>query len=398
MAPIVRYFMTYSFPCPRKGLQLCGFVLLALACGDVFAQDSKANLDSSAGGNTARWSVAHARAWYKAKPWPVGCNFIPSSAINELEMWQADTFDPATIDRELGWAQQLGFNSIRVFLHNLPWQEDGDGFLKRIDQFLDIADQHHIGVMFVLFDGCWDPFPKPGRQHEPVPHVHNSGWVQSPGLEILTNPAKQDVLGGYVKGVVGHLKSDRRVLAWDVFNEPDNPNRPAYVSSEVPNKPELALALLKKAFVWAREVNPSQPLTVGVWKMQWGTTMQLSPMEKYCLDQSDVISFHNYGGPDEMKQCVEFLRRFHRPLLCSEYMARPRGSTFDPIMGYLKKEKVGAFNWGFVSGKTQTIYPWDSWEKAYTAEPPIWFHDIFRKDGTPFDSKEVTYIKSVTKD
>ncbi len=398
MAPIVRYFMTYSFPCPRKGLQLCGFVLLALACGDVFAQDSKANLDSSAGGNTARWSVAHARAWYKAKPWPVGCNFIPSSAINELEMWQADTFDPATIDRELGWAQQLGFNSIRVFLHNLPWQEDGDGFLKRIDQFLDIADQHHIGVMFVLFDGCWDPFPKPGRQHEPVPHVHNSGWVQSPGLEILTNPAKQDVLEGYVKGVVGHLKSDRRVLAWDVFNEPDNPNRPAYVSSEVPNKPELALALLKKAFVWAREVNPSQPLTVGVWKMQWGTTMQLSPMEKYCLDQSDVISFHNYGGPDEMKQCVEFLRRFHRPLLCSEYMARPRGSTFDPIMGYLKKEKVGAFNWGFVSGKTQTIYPWDSWEKAYTAEPPIWFHDIFRKDGTPFDSKEVTYIKSVTKD
>ncbi len=344
----------------------------------------------------ARWSVEHADAWYKTKPWSVGCNFIPSTAINELEMWQADTFDPATIDRELGWAEQLGFNSVRVFLHNLPWQEDGAGFLNRMDQFLDLADRHHIGVMFVLFDACWDPFPKSGRQREPKPHVHNSGWVQCPGLEILKNPARQDELEGYVKGVVGHFKTDRRVLAWDVFNEPDNPNRSSYGKIEAPDKAALSLALLRKAFRWAREAGPSQPLTVGVWMGQWGAATKLSPVEKLSLDESDIISFHNYGAPEEMRRCVENLQRFHRPILCSEYMARPKGSTFDPVLGNLQAQKVGAFNWGFVSGKTQTIYPWDSWEKTYTAEPPIWFHDIFRKDGTPFDSKEVAYIKSVT--
>jgi len=291
----------------------------------------------------------------------------------------------------------LGFNSARVFLHNLPWQEDREGFLGRMDRFLDLAAQHHIGVMFVLFDGCWDPFPKSGRQREPAPHVHNSGWVQSPGLELLKNPARQDELEGYVTGVLTRFKTDRRVLAWDVFNEPDNPNRPAYVTLETPDKPELALALLRKDFAWAREVIPTQPLTVGVWMGQWGAATKLSPMEKFSLDQSDIISFHNYGGLYDMRQCVQNLRRFQRPLLCSEYMARPRGSTFDPILGYLKEQKVGAFNWGFVSGKTQTIYAWDSWEKTYTAEPPIWFHDILRKDGIPFDSKEVAYIKSVTK-
>jgi hypothetical protein len=387
LSDLKRDFMSNpSFP-KRGGVWLTGVVLLSLFCSNLNGQPAA----------DARWSVEQAGAWYKSKPWPVGCNFIPSTAINELEMWQAETFDPATIDRELGWAEQLGFNSVRVFLHNLPWQEDATGFLNRMDQFLDIADRRHIGVMFVLFDSCWDPFPKMGRQRDPKPHVHNSGWVQCPGKEILMNPARQDELEGYVKGVVGRFKTDRRVLAWDVFNEPDNSNHSSYGKLEAPNKADLALMLLRKAFRWAREVAPSQPLTVGVWMGQWEAGKKLSPIEKISLEQSDIISFHNYGKPDDMRQCIKNLRRFHRPILCSEYMARPNGSTFDPILGILKAQKVGAFNWGFVSGKTQTIYAWDTWEKTYTAEPPTWFHDIFRNDGTPFDPKEVSYIKSVAK-
>jgi hypothetical protein len=376
--------MKYLFLPKRCGVWSAALALLVVAC-------------DSASSAAARWTVEQANAWYQAEPWPVGCNFIPSTAINQLEMWQADTFDPATIDRELGWAQQLGFNTVRVFLHDLPWREDSDGFAKRIAQFLEIADKHHIRPMFVLFDGVWDPFPKSGPQRAPKPYVHNSGWVQSPGLEILKNPARQDELAAYVKGVVGQFKSDRRVLAWDIFNEPDNPNKPAYSAVEAPDKAVLAMALLQKAFAWAREVAPAQPLTAGVWMGQWGDATKLSPMEKFCLEQSDIISFHNYGELDDIRQCVLNLRRYHRPILCSEYMARPRGSTFDPVLGYLKDQKVGACNWGFVSGKTQTIYPWDSWEKAYTSEPLIWFHDIFRRDGTPFDRKEVAYIRSVTK-
>jgi hypothetical protein len=345
----------------------------------------------------APWSPEKANDWYHDKPWMVGCNFTPSTAINQLEMWQAETFDPATIDRELGWAGQLGFNTVRVFLQNLLWTEDKKGLLKRMDQFLAIADRHHIKVIFVPLDAVWDPFPKIGPQHQPAPHVHNSGWVQSPGVEILKDPARQDELKGYIQGVIKHFKTDRRVLAWDIFNEPDNMNQPAYVAKEPANKPELALALLKKAFAWAREVQPIQPLTAGVWERgRWGAADKLLPMEKFMFEESDIISFHNYGSMEEMKRCVQDLRRFNRPIICTEYMARPTGSTFNPVLGYLKEQKVGGINWGFVEGKTQTIYPWDSWTKTYTAKPTVWFHDIFRQDGTPFDEREVAYIKGLT--
>lgn len=342
------------------------------------------------------WSPETARAWQAGHPWLVGCNFSPSSAINQLEMWQAETFDLPTLDRELGWAEQLGFNSVRVFLHHLPWQQDSKAFLARVDKFLQTADRHHIGVIFVLLDGVWDPFPKPGPQRFPKPHLHNSGWVQSPGVEILRNPARHDEMKPYIEGVVRHFKKDPRIHAWDVFNEPDNMNRPAYVGQEPKNKPEMATQLLRKAFGWVQAAQPTQPITAGVWLGTWADPAKLSPMEKFMLEESDIISFHNYAALDQLKQCVENLKRYGRPIVCTEYMARPVGSTFDPLLAYFKEQKVGAYNWGFVSGKTQTIYPWDSWTKPYTAEPPVWFHDILRPDGTPFDAKEVSYIQSVT--
>ena len=342
------------------------------------------------------WPLEKADAWQAQHPWLVGCNFTPSTAINQLEMWQADTFDPKTIDRELGWAENIGFNSVRVFLHNLLWQQDSKGFLKRMDQFLSIAHQHHIGVTFVIFDSCWDPFPQAGKQHEPKPFVHNSGWVQSPGEQWLGHPEKFIELKPYVEGVIGHFRNDRRIAMWDVFNEPDNGNGSSYGGVEGAHKKEMALILLQETFTWAREAKPSQPLTSGVWVGNWGDTNKLSATELVQLQNSDVISFHNYGKLDDLKKCVENLKRYHRPLICTEYMARPNGSTFDPNLKFMHDAKVGAYNWGFVSGKTQTIYPWDSWSKTYTNEPPLWFHDIFRADGSAYDTKEVDCIKRVT--
>ncbi|MBE0539953.1 MAG: cellulase family glycosylhydrolase [Verrucomicrobia bacterium] len=343
-----------------------------------------------------RWTPEQANAWYAGQPWLVGCNFSPSTAINQLEMWQAETWDPVTIDRELGWAGGLGFNSVRVYLHDLAWQQDRHGFLKRMDQFLGIADRHGIGVMFVLFDGVWDPFARPGKQREPYPHRHNSGWVQSPAQEILKNPARQDELKEYVQDVIGRFRTDRRVQVWDLYNEPDNPV-PQYRDVELKNKAEMALLLLQKSFLWAREVNPTQPLTSGVWIGNWPDPDKLSPTERVQLEKSDVISFHCYGPIEEAKKCVEHLKRYNRPLLCTEFMARPLGSRFDPVLGYFKEHKVGAYCWGFVDGKTQTIYPWDSWTKQYTGEPDPWFHDILRRDGTPYDAAEVEYIKQLTR-
>jgi hypothetical protein len=347
-----------------------------------------------------RWTPMQADAWGKSQPWLVGCNYIPSSAINQLEMWQAETFDPATIDRELGWAEGLGFNSIRVFLHHLPYEQDPGGFLKRIDEFLAIADKHKIGVVFVPFDSVWDPNPKLGKQREPQQGLHNSGWVQSPGAADLVNPERHKVLEAYVRGVVGRFKDDRRVQVWDLWNEPDNLNNNSYgannLKQEPPNKRELTQPLLAKSFVWARECEPTQPLTSGVWVGNWGDLQKITPIEKIQLDESDVISFHSYGKLADIKFCVDNLRRYERPLLCTEFMARPNGSTFDPILGYLKEQKVAAHCWGFVAGKSNTIYPWDSWQKRYDKEPPVWFHDIFRTNGEVYRPEEVEYIRKVT--
>jgi hypothetical protein len=344
-----------------------------------------------------QWSVEQAQAWHAQQPWLVGCNFIPSTAINQLEMWQADTWDPKTIDRELGWAADLGFTSVRVYLHDLAWSQDRDGFLQRMDQFLRIADRHGIGTMFVLFDGVWDPYPHPGKQRDPKPHVHNSGWVQNPGAEILGDPARHDELKDYVQDVIRHFRNDRRVQVWDIFNEPDNPVG-QYREVELKNKAEMALLLLKKSYDWAREVNPSQPITSGVWIGTWSDPEKLSPMERFQLEESDIVTFHSYSDLNQVKACVENLKRYGRPILCTEFMARGNNSRFDPILGYFKEQNVGAYNWGLVDGKTQTIYPWDSWRKQYTAEPEPWFHDIFRRDGTPYDPAEVAYIKSLTRD
>jgi hypothetical protein len=349
-----------------------------------------------------RWTEEQAKQWGERTPWLVGANFVPASAINQLEMWQAETFDPQQIDKELAWAESLGFNSMRVFLHHLLWEQDRQGLLERMDQFLEIAGRHKIGVMFVLFDSVWDPHPKLGKQRDPQPGVHNSGWVQSPGVADLRDKSRHALLEAYVKGVVGRFKDDPRVQVWDLWNEPDNLNANSYgknkLKVEAADKQALVLHLLPQTFQWARAAEPSQPLTSGLWLgVHKADPSRLFPIERVQLAESDVISFHSYGRLPDVKIWVENLRRRNRPLLCTEYMARPQGSTFDPVLGYFKEQGIAAYNWGFVAGKSNTIFAWSTWQKPEPSpEPAVWFHDIFRRDGTPFDAKEVEYIRRVT--
>lgn len=367
-----------------------GFVL-ALLLGFALAAHPKSAEPSP------RWTETAANAWYAKQPWLVGSNYIPATAINELEMWQADTFDPQRIDTELGWAQSIGLNTMRVFLHDLPWQQDPDGFKKRIDIFLGVAAKHHIKPLFVLFDSCWDPNPHLGKQHAPTPGVHNSGWVQSPGAKALEDPQQYPRLESYVKGVVGSFAKDDRILGWDVWNEPDNTNDGSYGELEPANKVELVQALLPKAFEWARAVEPMQPLTSGVWKGDWSSPSKLGPTEKIQIELSDLISFHNYDKPEEFEKRVIWLQQYHRPIICTEYMARGNGSFFQGTLPIAKKYRVAAINWGLVAGKTQTYLPWDSWKHPYTdRQPAIWFHEIFRTDGQPYSKEEVEFIRSIT--
>ena len=323
-----------------------------------------------------QWSSEQAWQWHRQQSWLVGCNFIPSTAINQLEMWQIETFDPETIDYELSWAASLGFNCVRVYLHDLLWDNSPDGFRVRIDQFLKIAASHAIRPIFVVFDDCWNSEFSLGKQPSPKPGVHNSGWVDSPGLQIVNNPFEWNRLERYVKGLLTAFKDDERILMWDLYNEPGNNGQGV-----------KSLPLLKAAFEWAWSVRPSQPISVGVW-------FDNQTLNEFQLASCDVITFHHYADAASLEGLIQTLKVHNRPLVCTEYMARGNNSRFETHLPIFKREQVGCLNWGLVAGKTNTIFAWNT--PADIPEPPLWFHDIFRKDGTPYRADEVAFIRQMT--
>lgn len=329
------------------------------------------------------------------REWMVGANFVPSTAINQLEMFQNETYDPLTISKELSFASSIGFNAMRVFLHNLLWQNDRAQFLSTLDNFLSIAKSHDIGIIFVLLDSCWNPLPLLGKQPNPVPFVHNSQWVQAPGIKILFDLHYKDKfeadIKSYIQGLLSHFKNDKRIIAWDLWNEPNMGYNPDFIAP-----------LVKQVFIWARETGATQPLTSPVWA--WENTKNKDPnliaLESIQIELSDIISFHNYANFGGLRKMVLELEQYGKPLVCTEYMARTIGSTFDPHLGFMKEKNISAFNWGLVTGRTQTNYPWQSLNKPNPykgiKDPSIWFHDIFYANGTPKFSEEMNYIKSLT--
>lgn len=344
-----------------------------------------------------RWSVEQAHAWRKTQPWFFGANFIPSTAINQLEMWQTETFDPVTIERELGYAHGIGMNMMRVYLHDLLWEHDRDGFIDRIEQYLAIAESKGIKTMFTIFDDCWYGNAKLGPQPEPKPCVHNSGWLQSPGHEIAEDPSQWTRLERYVTELLEHFKTDSRIAVWDLYNEPGNGS--AEDSDSAPNvlRGLKSLPLVRSVFEWARTVRGlTQPLTVPYWRsVAWPDVFNdVEEMNTVIDENCDIMSFHNYRAPvDGFTADIGHLQSFGRPVICTEYMGRFTGSTFENCLPILKEHGVGAINWGLVSGKTQTKYPWD-WNED-RGEPPIWFHDVFNADGTFLCPQDEEAIRSV---
>ena len=346
------------------------------------------------------WSKRKAKIWYSEQPWLVGCNFIPSSAINQLEMFQPETYDPITIEREISWANRLGFNSLRVYLHDLLWLKDPKGFCERLDHFLRICDKHQVRPIFVLFDDCHRPNPVLGKQPLPVKGVHNSGWKQSPGSKLVSKINDNSVierevkrLKNFVQGIMKAFFEDSRILMWDIYNEPGQFGMG-----------DKSFKLLKLTWEWAQEIRPTQPLT---------SCLSGSVGEKIIalnLKNSDVISFHMYEGK-KIESLIKSYKSYERPILCTEYMARELGSTFQYSLPIFKKYKVGCYNWGLVAGKTQTHFNWDSilslkklqkqgnliQIKDPIPEPTLWFHDILRIDGSAFNNKEVEFIKEFLK-
>ncbi len=324
------------------------------------------------------WTISQAKDWQTRTGWLCGSDFIPSTAVNQLEMWQSETFDTLTINKELGWAEGLGMNVMRVFLHHLAWEQDKDGFKYRINTFLDIASRHHIKIMFVFFDDCWNPQPKAGKQPDPVPGRHNSGWDQDPGRPMNNDTALFPELENYVKDIMNTFAADKRIVIWDLYNEPNGSNN-------------SSLRLLKSVYHWAKQTKAEQPVTSAI------HDYALKDYNNFRFINSDIISYHNYEDSVSQKKEIDSLRLYGRPLICSEYMARPRNSTFGSILPLLRRENVGAINWGLVSGKTNTIYAWGDSTHMDGSEPALWFHDIFRKNGMPYSQEETGVIKRVTK-
>lgn len=357
-------------------------MVAVIACISYSCSGNRENQVSEQNSADTRWSETKALEWGKKQPWLAGCNYIPSNAINQIEMWSADTWSPELIDKELGWAEDLGFNTLRVFLSSVVWENDSTGFKSRINDFLDICKKHSIRPHLVFFDDCWNAESSYGKQPEPKPGVHNSGWVRDPSMSLRADTtALYPRLEAYVTDIIGTFANDDRVLFWDMYNEPGN------------NKEEgSSLPLLKKAFEWARAAKPSQPLTVGTWCFGDSAFDELNA---WSLNNSDIISYHNYSGPERQRVLAQAMRMLNRPVVCTEYMARTSGSTFESIMPILKEYNIGAINWGFVKGKTNTIFTWADVVPS-GEEPKVWFHDIYRPDGSAFDNKEIETIRSLT--
>jgi hypothetical protein len=349
--------------------------------------------------DTERWDIARADAWYRELPWLVGANYLPATAANSLEMWQAATFDPATIERELGWAAELGMNTARVFLHHLLWEDDRDGLLARIDRYLAIAASRGIRTMLTLFDSCFDPEPRLGPQSI-LPGVHNSAWVRCPGRKRLADSSRYPELEAYARGIVRAFASDERVLVWDVWNEPtpvaEPPDAGAVTASDLEDAAHTE-RLLSRAFDWVRESRPSQPLTSAIFlpnDRPW-TPERLYSVERIQLDRSDVISFHCYEGGDGFRRRARQLAVHDRPMLCTEWLARP-ASTVEEILPLARDLRIGMHNWGLVSGRTQTRFPYESLEDPYIdREPEPWFHDLLQPDGSPYRSAETALIRDL---
>jgi len=332
------------------------------------------------------WSPEKARAWYDAQPWPCGFNYIPANALNSTEMFMDYGFDPAFIEREMRLAQSVGLNCARVFLPFVVWENEPGAFKARFGTLLGICEKCGIRVMPTLFDDCcFCDIPNPyfGRQPDMIPGWYSYGWIPSPGHDFVRDNTQWPRLEPFVKDVVGTFKDDPRVWVWDMYNEPTNGigiGKYAYQIGDV------TLPLVEKVFAWAREVNPSQPLTVGAWNDN-------KKLNAIAFENSDVATFHSYDKPEGLRAKIAEIKNLvgERPMICTEWMNRGTGSTVADCLPVFKGERIGAMHWGLVNGKTQTHLGWGH----LPGQPvkPLWQHELFHNDHSPYDAEELRLFK-----
>ena len=337
------------------------------------------SITSCSSNEQGQWSVDRINNWYSEVGEIKGFNYVPSTAVNDIDMWQESSFDPITISKELMLARESGYNSARVFLHYLVWKENSETFKNRINEFLEIADDNKIKVMFILFDDCNAPGCEPfiGEQKAPLVGHHNSQWVACPGLDVTDDKSAFPEYEKYLKDIISTYKNDNRVIAWDLYNEPGNTG-----------VGERSKELLLNTFKWAHQINPSQPLTVGSWNLE-GLEDEMSEI---MMSNSDFVTFHSYGDVIDLRERIAVCQMYNRPIVNTEWLRRQVGNTFEEILPEFQKHKIGWYHWGLVQGKTQTWLHWVS-SKDNIKDGP-WQHDMFTPEHKAYDKKEIEMVKN----
>ena len=350
---------------------------------------------------SGRWSKERVWEWYNKQPWMRGCNFMGSDCANRIDQWQALGFEERikTADRELKLAAETGFNTIRIILEYIVWRDDHDAFMERLDRYLDTAYQYGIRAMIVFGNDCLVTKDNPysnlqlGVQKYDWGYHGGRKWSQhsdrdkanEPGYSLLDEPDQAVRIYEWVREIIEKYKNDDRVVFWDLYNEPGNSRRT-----------HITMPHLKKFFEIARDVNPMQPLTSAIWHFP---SPKMPEVELFCLENSDVISYHSYGPYTQNIKFIQALKQHERPILCTEWLGRTFQNRVQEMFPLFFLEKIGCYCWGFVAGLYQTYEPWEAvWERykngtATDIDFTVWFHDLYRPSLRPYDPHETDLIK-----
>ena len=356
--------------------------------------------------------------WYNKNPWLTGCNYVPSKSP-ELSIWQEDTYQEIlpTVQHELDIIQKLGMNTVRMGIPFNIWYHEKDKFFDRMDSILSLLDHHGITLMPILFNDCVNfgrpedisvPYPK-GKHNWDIGYHGGHARNQFSGIpEISKDPnlSKKDrffsdkgwiywdeeeyrpILLEYTHQIISRFRNDKRIIIWDIWNEPGNCNRGS-----------LSVPYLKEAFQAAREEDPIQPLTAGVWEYpeHYGedNSIDVDEIGRLAINLSDIVSFHCYSRFEKVKKVVNALEREGRPMLNTEWLNRILGNRIEDQLPFYRNKRIGSYLWGCVAGYSQHYLPWGNLLKDKSLDFTLWQHDLFRGDGKPYDPDEIKMIKDI---
>lgn len=349
-----------------------------------------------------RWTENEIKAWYDALPWLRGCNFLPSNCVNRLDMWQSYKRNEhlETADRELALCNETGFNTVRLWLNFDVYYKEPEEFMNTLESYISLSAKHNQAVMIVLAYEEDLPYGEKfiaknlGKQKIYFNHFNrdyklfNECLNENKFRHYSEYPETRELFFEMVERVVKKYREDKRIIAWNVENEPGI------------GIGKRAIKLLRELFALVRSLDPVQPLAADIWHAVKDDGTLDSEEENVAYELSDFISFHSYSEYEWFLSGLYALKKHYaRPIIVTEWLNRCNHNTVRDIYPLLMYDKIGCYCWGFVGGETYTTEPWnDFWEK-FEKNPDVnfdftkWQHDLYRRNYHPYDPREIALIK-----